>query len=234
MLLISILILIIYSSLYNKAYHFNKDINRIGILVLLYILYMLMDILLISINTPLAGPAPCGAGNYIYIPIYNDIYSVNILSIYISLIIIIISILLLFNSISTIISIKDINTINYYNKNYVIIILYNIMGLLLFINVNNLIALYLTIELQSYSIYIVTSLYNKSNRALSSGLLYYLIGGIASILLLYGCAIIYNITGVLGLDYIYILIQYNYNIYIGLILILIGLSIKMGMAPIHN
>lgn len=229
MLLISLFIIIIYSSFNNnKTNHLSiynydtKNINRIGILIIIYTIYILIDS---NINTLIGINS---------ISIYNDIYKINILSQIISIIILILSVILLFNSISTNLNIKDIDIINYNNKNYIIIVIFNLIGLLLFINVNNLIALYITIELQSYSLYILTSLYNKSNNALKSGLLYFLIGGIASIFILYGTAIIYYITGCLYLDYIYILINYNNSIYIGLIMIIIGFILKMGMAPLHN
>lgn len=222
MLLTSLFIIIIYSSIHNRTNHFNKDMSRIGILIILYSLYILIDSnieTLIGINS---------------IPIYNNIYKVNLLSQSISILILSLSIILLFNSISGIINIKDIDMINYNIKNYIVILLFNIIGLLLFLNVNDLIALYITIELQSYSLYIMTSIYNKSNNALKAGLLYFLIGGIASIFILYGTSIIYYITGSLNLDHIYILTNYNNNIYIGFIMILMGFILKMGMAPLHN
>lgn len=222
MLLTSLFIIIIYSSIHNRTNHFNKDMSRIGILIILYSLYILIDSnieTLIGINS---------------IPIYNNIYKVNLLSQSISILILSLSIILLFNSISGIINIKDIDMINYNIKNYIVILLFNIIGLLLFLNVNDLIALYITIELQSYSLYIMTSIYNKSNNALKAGLLYFLIGGIASIFILYGTSIIYYITGSLNLDNIYILTNYNNNIYIGFIMILMGFILKMGMAPLHN
>jgi len=222
MILLSIFLLIIYSSYQTSQDYFNKSINRITIILLIYIIYMIIDII------------PILYYNNSVISIYNDIYRINILSITISLLILLLSIILLFNSITSMGNIRNIANINYKYVTLSPLLLFNILGLILLMIVNNLIALYITIELQSYSLYIITSLYHKSNNTIKSGLMYFLYGGLASILILYGNSIIYYITGNLNMYYSYILIDYNILLILGWLLIIIGFTIKMGLAPLHN
>ena len=135
----------------------------------------------------------------------------------------------------------------------------------IFIESYNLLLIYIAIELQSYSIYIITSRYNYiykssklnyelmhgggtvgSYRSSKSGLIYFLLGSLASIIILIGLTLLYNVTGLTNL--------YDINIYLneillingsnvidnlstlelGYLLIFIGLLFKIGIAPLHN
>ncbi|MDN8996915.1 proton-conducting transporter membrane subunit, partial [Staphylococcus aureus] len=59
----------------------------------------------------------------------------------------------------------------------------------------DLVSMYLSIELQSFAVYILASLYRESESATSAGLKYFLLGGLSSGLILLGSALVYAYTG---------------------------------------
>ncbi len=134
----------------------------------------------------------------------------------------------------------NILSINNYRIKYSIIVLISTLGSLLLISSSNLITLYLSLELQSFGVYILASLYRHSELAISAGLKYFLLGSLASCIILLGCGLIYSFTGLTNLDSIYSMISVidNNNILLGfslgLILIFIGLLFKIAAAPLHN
>jgi NADH-ubiquinone oxidoreductase chain 2 len=135
---------------------------------------------------------------------------------------------------------QKILSINNYRIKYSIIVLISTLGSLLLISSSNLITLYLSLELQSFGVYILASLYRHSELAISAGLKYFLLGSLASCIILLGCGLIYSFTGLTNLDSIYSMISVidNNNILLGfslgLILIFIGLLFKIAAAPLHN
>jgi len=135
---------------------------------------------------------------------------------------------------------QNILSINNYRIKYSIIVLISTLGSLLLISCSNLITLYLSLELQSFGLYILASLYRHSELAISAGLKYFLLGSLASCIILLGCGLIYSFTGLTNLDSIYSMISVidNNNILLGfslgLILIFIGLLFKIAAAPLHN
>lgn len=134
----------------------------------------------------------------------------------------------------------NILSINNYRIKYSIIVLISTLGSLLLISSSNLITLYLSLELQSFGVYILASLYRHSELAISAGLKYFLLGSLASCIILLGCGLIYSFTGLTNLESIYSMISIidNNNILLGfslgLILIFIGLLFKIAAAPLHN
>jgi NADH-ubiquinone oxidoreductase chain 2 len=135
----------------------------------------------------------------------------------------------------------NILSINNYRIKYSIIVLISTLGSLLLVSSSNLITLYLSLELQSFGVYILASLYRHSELAISAGLKYFLLGSLASCIILLGCGLIYTFTGLTNLESIYSMISVidnNNNILLGfslgLILIFIGLLFKIAAAPLHN
>jgi NADH-ubiquinone oxidoreductase chain 2 len=135
---------------------------------------------------------------------------------------------------------QNILSINNYRIKYSIIVLISTLGSLLLVSSSNLITLYLSLELQSFGVYILASLYRHSELAISAGLKYFLLGSLASCIILLGCGLIYTFTGLTNLESIYSMISVvdSNNILLGfslgLILIFIGLLFKIAAAPLHT
>jgi NADH-ubiquinone oxidoreductase chain 2 len=129
---------------------------------------------------------------------------------------------------------------NSYSTDYSLIVLFSTLGSCLLISCSDLISMYLSIELQSFGLYILSTLYRDSESSTSAGLKYFLLGGLSSCILLLGSGLIYAYTGLTNFESIYSLIsvsEYNYIIQglsLGLILILVGFLFKIAAAPLHN
>jgi NADH:ubiquinone oxidoreductase subunit 2 (subunit N) len=80
---------------------------------------------------------------------------------------------------------------------------------------NDLLSLYVTIELQSFSLYILSTLNKDSVNSASAGLKYFLIGSLASALILMGIAFFYLLTGLTNFESLYTFINIPDFIYLG-------------------
>ena len=78
---------------------------------------------------------------------------------------------------------------------YPILVLTSILGMFVMVSSNNLMGLYLGIELQSLSLYVLASLNRDSIKSTEAGVKYFVLGALSSGLLLYGCSLIYGFTG---------------------------------------
>jgi NADH-ubiquinone oxidoreductase chain 2 len=92
-----------------------------------------------------------------------------------------------------------------YSTDYSIIVLFSILGSSLLISSFDLISLYLSIELQSFGLYVLSTLYRDSESSTSAGLKYFLLGGLSSCLILLGSGLIYSYTGVTNFESLYLL-----------------------------
>lgn len=208
MLVSAFLIFLVYSTFSTPII-----INRLGTLIIIFTL-------IIYINTiDIVGLTPG-------ITIFNNWFNITAYNIPLTILILILSIVLLIYNTSN-------HRYDLKSPYYMLIILANIIGLILLPLVNDLIALYIIIELQSYSLYLLTGLHNRSYNASRASLLYFLMGGVASAIILLASYFIYSLTGSTNLSDIAIFYSYN-NAYDYFDILLFALLFKMGMAPLHR
>src|ERR1700730_14979850 len=81
---------------------------------------------------------------------------------------------------------------------YSILVLLSTLGMMVLISAGDLIMLYLGLELMSLSLYVVAASNRDSARSTEAGLKYFVLGGLSSGMLLYGCSLIYGYTGSVG------------------------------------
>ena len=108
---------------------------------------------------------------------------------------------------------------------YPILIIAAILGMFVMVSSNNLIGLYLGIELQSLSLYVLASLNRDSTKSTEAGVKYFVLGALSSGLLLYGCSLVYGFTG--STNYYTIAVNFNSDniaLLFGLVFILVGLA----------
>ena len=137
---------------------------------------------------------------------------------------------------------QAIDLMESHSTDYSIIVLFSILGSSLLISSFDLISLYLSIELQSFGLYVLSTLYRDSESSTSAGLKYFLLGGLSSCLILLGSGLIYSYTGVTNFESLYLLnsisdIDQQYVIQglsLGLIIIFVGFLFKIAAAPLHN
>jgi len=122
-------------------------------------------------------------------------------------------------------------------KEYSFLLLYTVLGGSLLISSQNLISLYLSLELQSFTLYILSTSQIRSFKGTSGGLKYFLLGGLSSGFILLGCSLLYAYTGTLNLEYIFMIYSDNFSNYFidpCLLILFAGLLFKVSAAPFHN
>ena len=88
---------------------------------------------------------------------------------------------------------------------YPLILLFIISGAIFLMSCSDLISVFLAIELQSYGLYLLSTIYRNSEFSTIGGLTYFLLGGLSSCFILLGCALLYSNSGTTNLDGIYII-----------------------------
>lgn len=130
---------------------------------------------------------------------------------------------------------------------YPLIIVFIICGALFLISTSDLISIFLSIELQSYGLYILSTLYRDSESSTASGLTYFLLGGLSSCFILLGSALLYANSGTTNLENIYVITSISeikdfstlaslyepYYFHISLIIMCVGFLFKVSAAPFH-
>ena len=159
------------------------------------------------------------------------------------------------NSKLTALNVKDVyKVINKENPQYKVseyglIILFVNIGAIFLLTANDLVSIFLAIELQSYGLYLICCLWRDSIKAVSAGLTYFLLGALSSCLILLGTAILYVFSGTTNLDIIYTFINlyslcdyifvseemsFKYeSLNIAFTLISAGFLFKISAAPFH-
>ena len=130
---------------------------------------------------------------------------------------------------------------------YPLIILFVITGAIFLISTNDLVSLFLSIELQSYGLYLLCTIYRNSELSTSAGLTYFLLGGLASCFILLGTGLLYANSGTTSLDGFYILTSISsiaddayisllskpFYINVSLLIMSVGFLFKISAAPFH-
>lgn len=123
------------------------------------------------------------------------------------------------------------NTLKY---EYNILLSSSLTGMLLLISSTNLLAIYLALELQSLSGYLLTAFDKKSKNSTEAGLKYFILGALASGLILFGITLIYGFTGLVNLKEIQLLDNLTTGSILGALFVIIGFLFKLGAVPFHG
>ena len=119
---------------------------------------------------------------------------------------------------------------------YPLLILSATLGMMLMISANDLISLYLALELQSLSIYVLAAIQRDSLRSTEAGLKYFVLGALASGMLLYGASLIYGFTGQTSFQAIAAAMadgNPGIGLTFGVVFLLAGLAFKIAAVPFH-
>ena len=112
-----------------------------------------------------------------------------------------------------------------------------LLGIMLLISANNLIMVYLGLELLALSMYALVAYDRDSRRGSEAAMKYFVLGSMASGMLLYGMSMIYGATGTLDLYQIAEAIQSigsdDIMLIFGLVFLVVGLAFKFGAVPFH-
>ena len=250
------LILSIISTLLSNAVNSRRDIsilyNRIAILILIYCIFN--DITSLTVVTK-------GIGLHGGLLLINNITQIFHIFVYI-----ISALILTLTSfyprkvwVTEHTSLKSLffNKFIYYNTKiinkmgeqfklteYPLILLFIVTGAIFLMSTNDLVSIFLSIELQSYGLYILSTIYRNSELSTTGGLIYFLLGGLSSCFILLGTGLLYANSGSTSLDSLYIITSISdidsidlwykpYYINLSLVIFVIGFLFKISAAPFH-
>ena len=120
-----------------------------------------------------------------------------------------------------------------------ILMLLATLGMMMMVSASNLISLYIGLELQSLSLYVVAAIRRDSLRSTEAGLKYFVLGALSSGMLLYGCSLIYGFTGTTSFAGLAEVMTGEtaahppIGFIVGLVFLLAGLAFKVSAVPFH-
>jgi len=122
-----------------------------------------------------------------------------------------------------------------YRFEYPILIVLSTIGMMMVISANDLIALYLGLELLSLSSYVIAAFDRDNVRSTEAGLKYFVLGALSSGMLLYGASLIYGFTGSVSFPVIASILQGDVGIgaIVGLVFVAAGIAFKISAVPFH-
>nr|ASM91512.1 NADH dehydrogenase subunit 2 [Botryosphaeria dothidea]AWN55991.1 NADH dehydrogenase subunit 2 [Botryosphaeria dothidea]AWN56015.1 NADH dehydrogenase subunit 2 [Botryosphaeria dothidea]AWN56052.1 NADH dehydrogenase subunit 2 [Botryosphaeria dothidea]AWN56076.1 NADH dehydrogenase subunit 2 [Botryosphaeria dothidea] len=131
---------------------------------------------------------------------------------------------------------------------YPLIILFIVSGALFLMSSSDIVSIFLSIELQSYGLYLLSTIYRNSELATSGGLTYFLLGGLSSCFILLSTSLLYANSGTTSLDSLYVITSISetsldntnilywykpYYIHLSLLIMSVGFLFKVSAAPFH-
>jgi NADH-quinone oxidoreductase subunit N len=116
-----------------------------------------------------------------------------------------------------------------------ILILLAVLGMSMMVSAGDLIALYIGLELQSLALYVLAAFRRDDPKSSEAGLKYFVLGALASGLLLYGASLVYGFAGSMNFhDIAKATIDHpNTGLIFGLVFLISGLAFKVSAAPFH-
>ncbi|MFN0194001.1 MAG: NADH-quinone oxidoreductase subunit NuoN [Aestuariivirga sp.] len=128
---------------------------------------------------------------------------------------------------------KRSNTLRF---EYPVLIMLATAGMMLMISANDLIALYMGLELQSLALYVVAAIDRDNAKSSEAGLKYFVLGALSSGMLLYGASMVYGFTGTTSFPQIAASLGASgagLGLIVGLVFIISGLAFKVSAVPFH-
>tara|TARA_B110000196_G_C21117614_1_gene651402 strand:- start:207 stop:1658 length:1452 start_codon:yes stop_codon:yes gene_type:complete len=120
---------------------------------------------------------------------------------------------------------------------YPVLILFSILGMLVMLSSNDFITLYLGLELQSLSLYVLAAIKKDSLKSSEAGLKYFILGALASGFFLFGVSLLFGITGTTSFTMLSTNLLSPENnsllLILSIVLILSSIAFKLSIAPFH-
>ena len=137
--------------------------------------------------------------------------------------------------VSIILSIRFLEEEKMARFEYPILMLFSGLGMMLMVSANDLLALYMGLELQSLALYVLASIRRDNIKSSEAGLKYFVLGAISSGMLLFGASLVYGYTGSTNFGIIGDSLAQNMSVgaLIGMVFLMAGLAFKISAVPFH-
>jgi len=139
-----------------------------------------------------------------------------------------------------VLAIDDMREVKLLKFEYPVLVLLATTGMLLMISANDLISLYLGLELQNLALYVIAAFRRDAVKSSEAGLKYFVLGALSSGLMLYGASLVYGFTGATTFPRIAEAVQVlakagtiDVGLVFGLVFLLAGLAFKIAAVPFH-
>jgi len=118
---------------------------------------------------------------------------------------------------------------------YPVLVLFSTVGMMLMVSANDLMTLYIGLELLSLALYVIAAFDRDNPRSAEAGLKYFVLGALASGLLLYGSSLVYGFAGTTNFDRLADALSgpVSTGVVVGLVFVLAGLAFKISAVPFH-
>ena len=120
---------------------------------------------------------------------------------------------------------------------YPVLLMLATLGMCMMVSANDLLSLYVGLELQSLAAYVLAAFHRGESKSSEAGLKYFVLGALASGILLYGITLVYGFAGATGFDAIHGVLaaqeERSLGVLLGLVFILAGLAFKISAVPFH-
>lgn len=138
---------------------------------------------------------------------------------------------------SVALSVRFIQQIGMARFEYPILITFAGIGMMMMVSANNLLSMYMALELQSLSLYVLAAFHRNSSKSSEAGIKYFILGALSSGMLLFGVSLIYGFTGSIDFTTIGLALggleEIPFGVTFGLVFILAGLAFKISAVPFH-
>ena len=117
-----------------------------------------------------------------------------------------------------------------------VLVVFSVLGMMLMISASSFIALYMGLELQSLSLYVLAAFDRDNAKSSEAGLKYFVLGALSSGMLLYGISLIYGFTGTTEFTTVAHVIKasgISIGLVFGLVFLIAGLAFKISAVPFH-
>ncbi|MGE4064639.1 MAG: NADH-quinone oxidoreductase subunit NuoN [Rhodospirillaceae bacterium] len=117
-----------------------------------------------------------------------------------------------------------------------VLVLFATLGMMMMVSANDLISVYLGLELQSLSLYVLAAYHRDNTRSTEAGVKYFVLGALASGLLLYGSSLVYGFGGTTAFEGLAAAMRAgnaHVGVVVGIVFVIAGLAFKVSAVPFH-
>ncbi|MDH5327881.1 MAG: NADH-quinone oxidoreductase subunit NuoN [Gammaproteobacteria bacterium] len=127
---------------------------------------------------------------------------------------------------------------NLFKGEYYVLGLFGVLGMMILVSAHNFLTIYLGLELLSLSLYALVAMHRDNHDASEAAMKYFVLGALASGMLLYGMSLLYGVTGSLDIEKYSQLLQQlpadeRMALVLGMVMVIVGIAFKLGAVPFH-
>lgn len=193
-------------------------------------LISILSVAVLAVCALIAAPALCGSASGADVSAFGGLYRADAFAAFAKLLIYVGA------GVTLIVAPAYFERARSMRAEFPILVLFAALGMGIMVSATDLLTLYIGLELNSLASYVLASILRNDDRSAESGLKYFVLGSLASGILLYGVSLTYGFTGTTNFDGIRLALAHHglgTGATFGLVFVLAGLAFKISAAPFH-